>query len=86
MGLCLAPLFPAPEREKRDSQSIIDTLRDTLEERNATVESLQNALDKTQMLCSTLKVSPQSQWGGTATALCLDHTVITCLYLPKCRD
>lgn len=43
------------EREKRDSQSIIDTLRDTLEERNATVESLQNALDKTQMLCSTLK-------------------------------
>ncbi|KAL1782501.1 E3 ubiquitin-protein ligase TRAIP [Sigmodon hispidus] len=43
------------EREKRDSQTIIDTLRDTLEERNATVESLQNALDKTEMLCSTLK-------------------------------
>ncbi|CAO2633602.1 E3 ubiquitin-protein ligase TRAIP [Lemmus lemmus] len=43
------------EREKRDSQAIIDALRDTLEERNATVESLQNALDKTEMLCSTLK-------------------------------
>ncbi|XP_050996489.1 E3 ubiquitin-protein ligase TRAIP [Acomys russatus] len=43
------------EREKRDSQAIIDTLRDTLEERNATVESLKNALNKTEMLCSTLK-------------------------------
>uniref|UniRef100_A0A452QSJ0 E3 ubiquitin-protein ligase TRAIP n=1 Tax=Ursus americanus TaxID=9643 RepID=A0A452QSJ0_URSAM len=43
------------EKEKRDSQAIIDTLRDTLEERNATVESLQKALDKAEMLCSTLK-------------------------------
>ncbi|XP_058414914.1 E3 ubiquitin-protein ligase TRAIP isoform X3 [Diceros bicornis minor] len=43
------------EKEKRDSQVIIDTLRDTLEERNATVESLQSALDKAEMLCSTLK-------------------------------
>lgn len=43
------------DREKRDSQAIIDTLRDTLEERNATVESLQNALNKAEMLCSTLK-------------------------------
>ncbi|XP_021518175.1 E3 ubiquitin-protein ligase TRAIP isoform X1 [Meriones unguiculatus] len=43
------------EREKRDSQAIIDTLRDTLEERNATVESLQNALGKAEMLCSSLK-------------------------------
>ncbi|XP_025772019.1 E3 ubiquitin-protein ligase TRAIP [Puma concolor] len=43
------------EKEKRDSQVIIDTLRDTLEERNATVESLQKALDKAEMLCSTLK-------------------------------
>lgn len=49
---------PAPEREKRDSQGIIDTLRDTLEERNATVESLQRALDEADMLCSTLKVGP----------------------------
>ncbi|XP_073757326.1 E3 ubiquitin-protein ligase TRAIP isoform X2 [Callorhinus ursinus] len=44
------------EKEKRDSQVIIDTLRDTLEERNATVESLQKALDKAEMLCSTLKM------------------------------
>ncbi|XP_076774153.1 E3 ubiquitin-protein ligase TRAIP isoform X1 [Arvicanthis niloticus] len=43
------------DREKRDSQAIIDTLRDTLEERNATVESLQSALNKAEMLCSTLK-------------------------------
>ncbi|XP_054450820.1 E3 ubiquitin-protein ligase TRAIP [Pteronotus mesoamericanus] len=43
------------EREKRDSQAIIDTLRATLEERNATVESLQKALDESEMLCSTLK-------------------------------
>ncbi|XP_017525115.3 E3 ubiquitin-protein ligase TRAIP isoform X1 [Manis javanica] len=43
------------EREKRESQAIIDSLRDTLEERNATVESLQKALDKAEMLCSTLK-------------------------------
>ncbi|XP_034514234.1 E3 ubiquitin-protein ligase TRAIP isoform X1 [Ailuropoda melanoleuca] len=43
------------EKEKRDSQAIIDTLRDTLEERNATVESLQKALDNAEMLCSTLK-------------------------------
>lgn len=70
----LLPSAPAPEREKRDSQTIIDTLRDTLEERNATVESLQNALDKTEMLCSTLKVSSQSQWGVIATVFCLEHS------------
>lgn len=43
------------EKEKRDSQVIIDSLRGTLEERNATVESLQKSLDKAEMLCSTLK-------------------------------
>ncbi|XP_006873712.1 PREDICTED: TRAF-interacting protein [Chrysochloris asiatica] len=43
------------EKEKRDTQAIIDTLRDSLEERNATVESLQQSLDKAEMLCSTLK-------------------------------
>ncbi|XP_068414149.1 E3 ubiquitin-protein ligase TRAIP isoform X2 [Eschrichtius robustus] len=48
-------LLSQKEKEKRDSQLIIDTLRDTLEERNATVESLQKALDKAEMLCSTLK-------------------------------
>lgn len=53
---------PAAEKEKRDSQVIIDTLRDTLEERNATVESLQKALDKAEMLCSTLKVGPRVLW------------------------
>ncbi|XP_022428801.1 E3 ubiquitin-protein ligase TRAIP isoform X3 [Delphinapterus leucas] len=48
-------LLSQKEKEKRDGQLIIDTLRDTLEERNATVESLQKALDKAEMLCSTLK-------------------------------
>lgn len=60
MGERAFPLpTPAAEKEKRDSQVIIDTLRDTLEERNATVESLQKALDKAEMLCSTLKVGPR---------------------------
>jgi hypothetical protein len=60
VGLSLFPSFtPVPEREKRDSQVIIDNLRNILEERNTTVESLQKALGKSEMLCSTLKVSPQ---------------------------
>lgn len=64
MGKRASPLPspPIPEKEKRDSQAIIDTLRDTLEERNATVESLQKALDKAEMLCSTLKVGSQVLW------------------------
>ena len=58
------PLSPTPaaEKEKRDSQLIIDSLRDTLDERNATVESLQRALDKAEMWCSALKVGPQPPW------------------------
>ncbi|XP_054990492.1 E3 ubiquitin-protein ligase TRAIP isoform X3 [Sorex araneus] len=43
------------EKEKRDCQAIIDSLRDMLEERNATVDSLQQALNQAEMLCSTLK-------------------------------
>lgn len=66
----LSPL--APEREKRDSQDIIDALRAALEERNTAVESLQRALDEAEMLCSTLKVRP-GLWGrsvgGGAPAL-----------------
>lgn len=75
----LPPSAPAPDREKRDSQAIIDTLRDTLEERNATVESLQNALNKAEMLCSTLKVSPQSRWEGWLQPWLVWNTVV---YLP----
>ena len=62
---------PAAEKEKRDSQVIINTLRDTLEERNATVESLQKALDKAEMLCSTLKVGPQVLWAQDSWAYLL---------------
>ncbi|XP_013909309.1 PREDICTED: E3 ubiquitin-protein ligase TRAIP, partial [Thamnophis sirtalis] len=43
------------EKEKRDCQSIVNALRETLDLRNATVESLQKAISDTEMLCSTLK-------------------------------
>ncbi|XP_067417366.1 E3 ubiquitin-protein ligase TRAIP isoform X2 [Emydura macquarii macquarii] len=43
------------EKEKRDCQYIVDTLRETVDVRNATIESLQKALCETEMLCSTLK-------------------------------
>ncbi|OXB78646.1 UNVERIFIED_CONTAM: hypothetical protein H355_002611 [Colinus virginianus] len=43
------------EKEKRECQAIVDGLRDTLDERNATIESLQKMLGETEMLCSSLK-------------------------------
>ncbi|KAJ6667776.1 hypothetical protein lerEdw1_016097 [Lerista edwardsae] len=43
------------EKEKRDYQSIVDTLRETLDTRNATIESLQRTASEMEMLCSTLK-------------------------------
>ncbi|XP_050814657.1 E3 ubiquitin-protein ligase TRAIP isoform X2 [Gopherus flavomarginatus] len=43
------------EKEKRDCQSIIDTLRETVDVHSVTIESLQKALCETEMLCSTLK-------------------------------
>ncbi|XP_032638953.1 E3 ubiquitin-protein ligase TRAIP isoform X1 [Chelonoidis abingdonii] len=43
------------EKEKRDCQSIIDTLRETVDVHSATIESLQKVLCETEMLCSTLK-------------------------------
>ncbi|XP_026529006.1 E3 ubiquitin-protein ligase TRAIP [Notechis scutatus] len=44
------------EKEKRDCQCIVNSLRETLDLRNATIESLQKAISDTEMLCSTLKV------------------------------
>lgn len=44
------------EKEKRECQAIVDGLRDTLDVRNATIESLQKVLGETEMLCSSLKV------------------------------
>ncbi|NXT09966.1 TRAIP ligase, partial [Prunella fulvescens] len=44
-----------PEKEKRECQAIVDGLRDTLDVRNATIESLQKMLGETEMLCSSLK-------------------------------
>ncbi|NWH81399.1 TRAIP ligase, partial [Piaya cayana] len=47
--------FFLPEKEKRDCQAVVDGLRDTLDVRNATIESLQKVLGETEMLCSSLK-------------------------------
>ncbi|NXH99456.1 TRAIP ligase, partial [Pachycephala philippinensis] len=44
-----------PEKEKRECQAVVDGLRDTLDVRNATIESLQKVLGETEMLCSSLK-------------------------------
>ncbi|NWZ79448.1 TRAIP ligase, partial [Poecile atricapillus] len=44
-----------PEKEKRECQAVVDSLRDTLDVRNATIESLQKMLGETEMLCSSLK-------------------------------
>ncbi|NXO10664.1 TRAIP ligase, partial [Oriolus oriolus] len=43
------------EKEKRECQAVVDGLRDTLDVRNATIESLQKAMGETEMLCSSLK-------------------------------
>ncbi|KAM8994755.1 E3 ubiquitin-protein ligase TRAIP isoform 1-T1 [Ara ararauna] len=43
------------EKEKRECQAVVDGLRDTLDVRNATIESLQKVLGETEMLCSSLK-------------------------------
>lgn len=48
--------LPFPEKEKRECQALVDGLRDTLNVRNATIESLQKVLGETEMLCSSLKV------------------------------
>ncbi|XP_063282618.1 E3 ubiquitin-protein ligase TRAIP [Pelobates fuscus] len=43
------------DREKRESQKLVDSLREALDVRNATIESLQKDLGEMEMLCSTLK-------------------------------
>ncbi|KAM6325293.1 E3 ubiquitin-protein ligase TRAIP [Podargus strigoides] len=43
------------EKEKREYQALVDRLRDTLDVRSATIESLQKVLGQTEMLCSSLK-------------------------------
>ncbi|XP_064012523.1 E3 ubiquitin-protein ligase TRAIP [Pogoniulus pusillus] len=47
--------FSLKEKEKRECQAIVDELRDTLDVRNATIDSLQKVLGETEMLCSSLK-------------------------------
>lgn len=54
-----------PEKEKRECQAVVDGLRDTLDVRNATIESLQKVLGETEMLCSSLKVPLLSPAGRT---------------------
>ncbi|XP_042305607.1 E3 ubiquitin-protein ligase TRAIP [Sceloporus undulatus] len=43
------------EKEKRDCQSIVNSLRDILDIRNASIETLQKDLSEVESLCSTLK-------------------------------
>ncbi|KAH0629971.1 hypothetical protein JD844_012477 [Phrynosoma platyrhinos] len=43
------------EKEKRDCQSIVNSLRDILDIRNASIETLQKDLSEVETLCSTLK-------------------------------
>ncbi|XP_043934451.1 E3 ubiquitin-protein ligase TRAIP [Protopterus annectens] len=43
------------DKEKREYQSIIDTLRDSLDQRNAIIESLRKELGESDMLCSALR-------------------------------
>ncbi|KFV42358.1 TRAF-interacting protein, partial [Tyto alba] len=43
------------EKERKECQALMDGLRDTLDVRNATIESLQKVLGETEMLCSSLK-------------------------------
>ncbi|NXM60521.1 TRAIP ligase, partial [Illadopsis cleaveri] len=43
------------EKEKRECQAVVDGLRETLDVRNATIESLHRMLGETEMLCSSLK-------------------------------
>ncbi|NWZ59146.1 TRAIP ligase, partial [Haliaeetus albicilla] len=55
LGHDLFLFFPFPEKEKRECQALVDGLRDALDVRNATIESLQKVLGETEMLCSSLK-------------------------------
>uniref|UniRef100_A0A8C5UFS7 TRAF interacting protein n=1 Tax=Malurus cyaneus samueli TaxID=2593467 RepID=A0A8C5UFS7_9PASS len=50
-----APDAETLQKEKRECQTVVDGLRDTLDVRNATIESLQKVLGETEMLCSSLK-------------------------------
>ena len=61
--------FSFPEKEKRECQAIVDGLRDALDVRNATIESLQKVLGETEMLCSSLKV-PSCPWQDFSTNRC----------------
>uniref|UniRef100_U3I6F1 TRAF interacting protein n=1 Tax=Anas platyrhynchos platyrhynchos TaxID=8840 RepID=U3I6F1_ANAPP len=44
-----------PLKKKQECQAIVDGLRDALDVRDATIESLQKVLGETEMLCSSLK-------------------------------
>ncbi|KAM4651370.1 E3 ubiquitin-protein ligase TRAIP [Discoglossus pictus] len=43
------------EKEKRECQILVDSLREMLDVRNVTIQSLQKELGDTEMLCSTLR-------------------------------
>ncbi|CAJ0968047.1 unnamed protein product [Ranitomeya imitator] len=43
------------EKSERESQKLVDSLREMLEIRNVTIESLQRKVDELEMLCASLK-------------------------------
>ncbi|XP_075688105.1 E3 ubiquitin-protein ligase TRAIP [Rhinoderma darwinii] len=43
------------EKERRECQDLVDSLREMLDIRNVTIECLQKKVDELEMLCSTLK-------------------------------
>lgn len=50
-------MFNLAEKEKRECQGLVDSLREMLDVRNVTIECLQKKVDELEMLCSSLKVS-----------------------------
>ncbi|XP_058855564.1 E3 ubiquitin-protein ligase TRAIP-like isoform X2 [Acipenser ruthenus] len=48
-------LLSTKESEWRESQKIIDSLRETVNQRNTTLESLKRSLEEKEMLCSALR-------------------------------
>lgn len=74
------------EKEKRECQAIVDGLRDTLDVRNATIESLQKVLGETEMLCSSLKVPFPSHPGSTLALALAQALPILFRFSPGCDN
>lgn len=74
------------EKEKRECQAIVDELRDTLDVRNATIESLQKVLGETEMLCSSLKVPLPSHPSRTLALAVAQALLVLARFSPGCDN